>query len=209
MLCCTRIFLTGCTLRLAKADDRAGLMFLNQSNPLERTESYKIQQQRKILAFRCMLRALFHTSHRLLRPERLSGSLRSLPELKVKPIILVQPGRQSFRTSAYSFKARSRVMSSPVMLEPPVHREMTFETFDKDAFKLNINLLAAKVPSSQIGKLKKELARYAVYTIPHLTQTLILRQISSVLAIPRVASIVADPDSKDLKLLLLNKASKG
>jgi len=50
-------------------------------------------------------------------------------------------------------------MSSPVVLEPPVHREMTFETFDKDAFNLKIDVLAAKVPTAQVGKIKKEIAR--------------------------------------------------
>lgn len=50
-------------------------------------------------------------------------------------------------------------MSSPVALEPPAHRGMTFETFDKDAFQLKIDVLAARVPTPQVGKIKKELAR--------------------------------------------------
>lgn len=50
-------------------------------------------------------------------------------------------------------------MSSPVVLEPPVHRGMIYETFDKDAFNLKIDVLAAKVPTAQVGKIKKEIAR--------------------------------------------------
>lgn len=49
-------------------------------------------------------------------------------------------------------------MSSPVILEPPVHRGMTFESFDKSAFDLRIEVLAAKVPTSRVI-IKKELGR--------------------------------------------------
>lgn len=50
-------------------------------------------------------------------------------------------------------------MSSPVVLEPPVNRGMTFGTFDKNAFNLKIDVLAARVPTAQVGKIKKEISR--------------------------------------------------
>lgn len=68
--------------------------------------------------------------------------------------------QHAFATSSKLCRPR-KDMASPLILEPPVNRGMTFENFDENAFKLDINVLAAKVPASRVGILKKELGRYA------------------------------------------------
>lgn len=50
-------------------------------------------------------------------------------------------------------------MACPVTLEPPRNTGMTFEQFNEDAFKLDVDVLAARVPARQVGQLKKDLAR--------------------------------------------------
>lgn len=73
-----------------------------------------------------------------------------------RPITFFQ--KYHFSTTVV-LERKAKIMAAPVALEPPSNRGMTFENFDKNAFRLDIDVVAARVPTIQVGKFKKDLAR--------------------------------------------------